>query len=202
MFSPEERQRAVDLYFATPMTTSQVVEHLGYPTRQCLERWPAADSRHAGHMDRPIIPPETRTKAIEPVPGGMRQKQAAERLGAGVRAVRNRVKAYREGGMAALRPENRDAGPGRQANDATGSGRQRRRGLAPQGRGAGTGERGDAGGGGGRRKRPGRRPAAPVGQGKTLPVDRPRPTYSPGPMTCLPSIAPGSHLLPPRQARG
>ncbi|KFI85075.1 IS3 family transposase [Bifidobacterium pullorum subsp. saeculare DSM 6531 = LMG 14934] len=106
MFSPEERQRAVDLYLTTPMTTAQVVEHLGHPTRQCLERWPAADSRYAGHMDRPIILMETRTKAIEPVPGGMWQKRAAERLG----AVRNRVKAYREGGMAALRPENRDAG--------------------------------------------------------------------------------------------
>ncbi len=36
---------------------------------------------------------------------------------------------------------------------------------------------------------------------KTLPVDRPSPTYSPGSMTCLPGIAPSSHLLPPRQAR-
>lgn len=36
MFSPEERQRAVDLYFTTPMTTAQVVRHLGYLTRQCL----------------------------------------------------------------------------------------------------------------------------------------------------------------------
>ena len=110
MSGPEERQRAVDLYSATPMTTSQVVEHLGHPTRQCLERWPAKDPGYAGHMAKPIIPLETRTKAIEPVPGGMRQKRAAERLGAGVGAVRNRVRAYREGGMAALRPENRDAG--------------------------------------------------------------------------------------------
>lgn len=110
MSGPEERQRAVDLYSATPMTTAQVVEHLAYPTRQCLERWPAKDPGYAGHMAKPIIPLETRTKAIEPVPGGMRQKRAAERLGAGVGAVRNRVRAYREGGMAALRPENRDAG--------------------------------------------------------------------------------------------
>ena len=35
---------------------------------------------------------------------------------------------------------------------------------------------------------------------KTLPVDRPRPTYSLNSMTCLPGIAPSSHLLPPRQA--
>ena len=50
MFSPEERRRAVELYSATPMTTAQVVRHLGYPTRQCLERWLAKDPRYAGHM--------------------------------------------------------------------------------------------------------------------------------------------------------
>ena len=72
MSGPEERQRAVDLYSATPMTTAQVVRHLGYPTRQCLERWLAKDPRYAGHMAKPIIPLETRTKAIELVLGGMR----------------------------------------------------------------------------------------------------------------------------------
>ena len=30
------------------MTTAQVVECLGYPTRQCLERWLAMDPRYAG----------------------------------------------------------------------------------------------------------------------------------------------------------
>lgn len=109
MSGPEERERAVGLYFTTPMTTAQVVEHLGYPTRQCLERWLAMDPRYAGHMDKPIIPPETRTKAIEPVPDGMQWKQAAELFGAGVGAVHNWVKAYREGGMAALQPRNRNA---------------------------------------------------------------------------------------------
>ena len=72
MFGPEERRRAVDLYSATPMTTARVVRHLGYPARQCLERWLAKDSRYAGHMAKPIIPLETRTKAIELVLGGMR----------------------------------------------------------------------------------------------------------------------------------
>ncbi len=109
MFSPEERQRAVELYFTTPMTTAQVVEHLGYPTRQCLERWLAADSRYAGHMAKPIIPLETRTKAIELVLEGMQQKQAARQLGVSIGAVHNWVKAYREGGMAALQPRNRNA---------------------------------------------------------------------------------------------
>lgn len=109
MFSPEERQRAVELYFTTPMTTAQVVKRLGYPTRQCLERWLAADPRYAGHMAKPIIPLETRTKAIELVLGGMQQKQAARQLGVSIGAVHNWVKAYREGGMAALQPRNRNA---------------------------------------------------------------------------------------------
>ena len=146
MFSPAERRRAVELYFTTPMTTAQVVRHLGYPTRQCLERWLAADPRYAGHMSKPIIPLETRTKVIELVLDGMQQKQAAERLGVSVGAVHNWVKAYREGGMAALQPKNRNAGQADKPSDATGLGRRRRRGPAPQGRGAGTGERGDAGG--------------------------------------------------------
>ena len=97
MFSLEERERAVGLYFTTPMTTAQVVEHLGYPTRQCPERRLAKDPRYAGHMAKPIIPLETRLKAIEPVLGGIQQKQAAERLGAGVGAVHGWVRAYRKG---------------------------------------------------------------------------------------------------------
>ena len=170
MFSPEERQRVVELYFTTPMTTAQVVRHLGYPTRQCLERWLAKDPRYAGHMAKPIIPLETRTKAIELVLGGMQQKQAAERLGAGVGAVHNWVEAYREGGMAALQPRNRNASqtnkpaPRRSRNAGDGNDdvealRRRVEELEP-------GERVDAGGGGGRKKRPRRRPAAPVEQGE------------------------------------
>ncbi|MGE8647361.1 helix-turn-helix domain-containing protein [Bifidobacterium breve] len=166
MSGPEERERAVGLYFTTPMTTAQVVEHLGYPARQCLERWLAMDPRYAGHMAKPIIPPETRTKAIEPVPDGMQWKQAAELFGAGVSAVHNRVKAYREGGMAALRPRSRNAGQAnkpamrrdRDAGDAEAL-RQRIEELE-----LGNGvmrEVVEA-----RGKRPGCRPAAPVGQGE------------------------------------
>ena len=39
----------------------------------------------------------------------MQKKRAAERLGAGVGAVHNWVKAYREGGMAALQTRNKNA---------------------------------------------------------------------------------------------
>ncbi|WP_242668940.1 helix-turn-helix domain-containing protein [Bifidobacterium longum] len=171
----EERERAVELYFTTPMTTAQVVEHLGYPTRQCLERWLAMDSRYAGHMAKPIIPLETRLKAIEPVPGSV-QKRAAKQLGAGVGAVHGWVRAYRKGGMAALQPKNRNSAQGNKPADS------RRRPSAADDDDAEAlrrrveelepGERVDAGGGGGRKKRPRRRPAAPVEQGED-PVDRP-----------------------------
>lgn len=100
----------MDLYSATPMTTARVVRHLGYPTWRCLECCLAKDPQYAGHTAKPIIPLETGTKAIEPVPGSMRRKRAAELLGAGVGAVHDRVKAYRGGGVAALRPENRNSG--------------------------------------------------------------------------------------------
>ena len=171
----EERERAVELYFTTPMTTAQVTEHLGYPTRQCLERWLAMDSRYAGHMAKPIIPLETRRRAVEPVPGSV-QKRAAKQLGAGVGAVHGWVRAYRKGGMAALQPKNRNSAQGNKPADSrrrpstaddddAEALRRRVEELEP-------GERVDAGGGGGRKKRPRRRPAAPVEQGED-PVDRP-----------------------------
>ena len=171
----EERERAVGLYFTTPMTTAQVVEHLGYPTRQCLERWPAMDSRYAGHMAKPIIPLETRLKAIEPVPGSV-QKQAAKQLGAGVGAVHGWVRAYRKGGMAALQPKNRNSAQGNKpadsrrrpsAADDDDAEALRRRVEEPELENALMREVVEA-----RRKRPRRRPAAPVVQGED-PVDRP-----------------------------
>ena len=171
----EERERAVELYFTTPMTTAQVVEHLGYPTRQCLERWPAMDSRYAGHMAKPIIPLETRLKAIEPVPGSV-QKQAAKQLGAGVGAVHGWVRAYRKGGMAALQPKNRNSAQGNKpadsrrrpsAADDDDAEALRRRVEEPELENALMREVVEA-----RRKRPRRRPAAPVEQGED-PVDRP-----------------------------
>lgn len=97
MSGPGERRRVVDLYSATPMAAARVAERLGYPTGQCLECRPAKDPGYAGHMAKSIIPLETGTKAIEPVPGSMRRKRAAELLGAGVGAVHDRVKAYRGG---------------------------------------------------------------------------------------------------------
>lgn len=94
------------------------------------------------------------------------RKQAAERLGAGVGAVNHWVKAYREGGMAALQPRNRDAGQAdrpamRRDRDADDAEAPRRRVEEPELENAVMREVAEA-----RRKRPGRRPTAPVGQGE------------------------------------
>ena len=200
----EERERAVELYFTTPMTTAQVVEHLGYPTRQCLERWPAMDSRYAGHMAKPIIPLETRLKAIEPVPGSV-QKQAAKQLGAGVGAVHGWVRAYRKGGMAALQPQNRNSAQGNKpadsrrrpsAADDDDAEALRRRVEEPELENALMREVVEA-----RRKDPGADLRRLSNREKTLLIDRLRPAYSPGSMACLPGIAPSGHPLPPRPAR-
>lgn len=94
------------------------------------------------------------------------RKQAAERLGADVGAVNHWVKAYREGGMAALQPRNRDAGQAdrpamRRDRDAGDAEAPRRRVEEPELENAVMREVAEA-----RRKRPGRRPTAPVGQGE------------------------------------
>ena len=200
----EERERAVELYFTTPMTTAQVVEHLGYPTRQCLERWPAMDSRYAGHMAKPIIPLETRLKAIEPVPGSV-QKQAAKQLGAGVGAVHGWVRAYRKGGMAALQPKNRNSAQGNKpadsrrrpsAADDDDAEASRRRVEEPELENALMREVVEVA-----EKDPGADLRRLSNREKTLLIDRLRPAYSPGSMACLPGIAPSGHLLPPRPAR-
>lgn len=175
MFSPEELKRAVELYPTTSTTTAEVVEHLGYPTRQCLERWLAKDPRYAGRMRSPIIPMETRQKAIEPVLGGMRQRQAARRLGVGVGAVAHWVKAYRGAAWPRCRP-----GTGTPRRTA---GRRSVEEMEP-------GELVDAGGGGGSRKKLGADPRLLSNKEKTLQADRLRPAYSLGSMTCLLGIEP------------
>lgn len=47
MFSREEREGAVELYFSTLMSTKRVAERPGYPTKQCPEWWLYDDSKYA-----------------------------------------------------------------------------------------------------------------------------------------------------------
>ncbi|MFQ9472310.1 MAG: transposase [Oscillospiraceae bacterium] len=197
MFSLEERERAVELYFTTPMTTAQVVEHLGYPTRQCLERWLAMDSRYAGHMAKPIIPLETRRRAVELVLGGMQQKQAAKQLGVSVGAVHGWVRAYRKGGMAALQPKNRNSAQGNKpagsrrwpsAADDDDAEALRRRVEELELENALMREVVEV-----VKKDPGADLRRLSNREKTLSIDRLRPAYSLSSMTCLLAIAPSSY---------
>ncbi|MBW3090024.1 IS3 family transposase [Bifidobacterium miconisargentati] len=197
MFSLEERERAVELYFTTPMTTAQVVEHLGYPTRQCLERWLAMDSRYAGHMAKPIIPLETRRRAVELVLGGMQQKQAAKQLGVSVGAVHGWVRAYRKGGMAALQPKNRNSAQGNKpadsrrwpsAADDDDAEALRRRVEELELENALMREVVEV-----VKKDPGADLRRLSNREKTLLIDRLRPAYSLSSMTCLLAIAPSSY---------
>ena len=125
-----------------------------------------------------------------------------DRTGAGrLGAVRNWVKAYREVGMAALRPKNRNAGQTskpamRRDRDAGDAEALRRRIEEPELGNVVMREVVEA-----RGKRPRRRPMVPVEQGEDAAGHRLRPEYSPGSMTCLPGIAPSIHLLSPCQAR-
>ncbi len=125
----EERERAVELYFTTPMTTAQVVEHLGYPTRQCLERWLAMDSRYAGHMAKPIIPLETRRRAVELVLGGMAALQPKNRNSAqGNKPAdsRRRPSAADDDDAEALRRRVEEPEPGERVDEGGGGGSQKK----------------------------------------------------------------------------
>ncbi|KFI71368.1 transposase family protein, partial [Bifidobacterium minimum] len=55
------------------MTTQQVAEHLGYPTRQCLERWLHEDPRYADAIAKPIIPFSKRVRAVRLCLAGLQQ---------------------------------------------------------------------------------------------------------------------------------
>ena len=102
MFSQEERGRAVGLYCSASMTTQQVVEHLGYPTRQCLERWLHQDPRYMERIPKPIIPLSMRVRAVRRCLTGLQQQAAAAQLGVSAGVVNHWMALYREGGMAAL----------------------------------------------------------------------------------------------------
>jgi transposase InsO family protein/transposase-like protein len=64
-FTDAEKQRAKDLYFSEKLTTQGVVDRLGYPTRQNLERWLREDPRYGEAIKHSFYPVELKTKAIE-----------------------------------------------------------------------------------------------------------------------------------------
>ena len=64
-FSEPEKQRAIDLFFNEKLTTQQVVDRLGYPTRQNLERWLRKDKRYAERIAINFYAVDVKIKAVE-----------------------------------------------------------------------------------------------------------------------------------------
>lgn len=165
MFSPEERQRAVDLYSATPVIrwSSTWVIRPGSAWNAGWQRIPGMPAIWQNPSSRWRRDQGNRIGA-----GRHARKRAAERLGAGLDAVHNWVRTYREGGMTALRPKNRNAGQTdkpamRRDRDADDAEALRRRIEELELGNAVMREVVEV-----VRKRPGRRPAAPVGQGEDV----------------------------------
>jgi len=46
-FTPEQKQRALDLYFDSKITITKVISKLGYPTESCLWLWVKGDPRYS-----------------------------------------------------------------------------------------------------------------------------------------------------------
>lgn len=105
----EERSRAVELFFESRMIQQQVVDELGYPTRQCLERWLSADSRyHAQNFRRAFYPAGLKLEAVRRAMGGEEPRSVAADLGvkpAG--SVCNWLRTYAADGERGLMPKKR-----------------------------------------------------------------------------------------------
>lgn len=64
-YTDEEKQAAVELYFREHLTTQGVVDRLGYPTRQNLERWLSKDVRYGSNFRRGFYPVDLKVRAVE-----------------------------------------------------------------------------------------------------------------------------------------
>ena len=87
-YTGDEKKAAIDLYFDTEMTSQEVVDKLGYPTRQCLERWLRKDERYSdGNFCHGFYPVSLRREAVRlRLEEGFALKDIAQRLG-----VKNKV---------------------------------------------------------------------------------------------------------------
>lgn len=64
-FTDEEKQAAIDLYFREHLTTQGVVDRLGYPTRQNLERWLSKDARYGSNFRRGFYPVDEKSEPLK-----------------------------------------------------------------------------------------------------------------------------------------
>ena len=195
MFSMEDRRRAVDLYFTEGMTARKVVAKLGYPSEGALAKWVREDPRYTGACRRSYTL-ECKTNAARRALEGEPLARVARDAGCTPTSVYQWMRRYRSEGILGLmngRNAPMPAEPMPTAGDDVEELRRQVEALRLEN--AVMREVVEV-----TEKDPGVDLRRLSNSEKTLPVDRPRPTYSLNSMTCLPGIAPSSHLLPPRQA--
>ena len=192
MSGREERERAVELYFSTSMSTKQVVEHLGYPTRQCPGTVAARRSQVCGCRPQAAhtVGDAVSRGGIVPVwyaaeaggDGAWRQRRCGASLDETVPRRWNGGAGDRNGGMPCRRPEPIASRWAMTRMCCVG--------------GYGSWSRGNAlmrEAVRGRKKDPGADLRRLSNREKAMPVDRLRPRYSLRSLTCLPRIAPSSY---------
>ena len=200
MSGREERERAVELYFSTPMSTKQVVEHLGYPTRQCPGTVAARRSQVCGCRSQAArtVGGAVSRGGIVPVwyaaeaggDGAWRQRRCGASLDETVPRRWNGGAGDRNGGMPCRRPEPIASRWAMTRMCCVGGYGSWSRGNALMREVVEVAE-----------KDPGADLRRLSNREKTMPVDRLRPRYSLRSLTCLPRYRAQQLPLPPREAR-
>jgi transposase InsO family protein/transposase-like protein len=82
-YGDDEKRAAIELYFNDDLTSQQVVDRLGYPTRQCLEVWLRKDKRYGdGNFRHGFYSVSLKREAVRlRVEEGLGLKEIALRLG-------------------------------------------------------------------------------------------------------------------------
>lgn len=82
-YTDDEKRKATGLYFDENLTSQQVVDRLGYPTRQCLESWLRKDKRYGdGNFRHGFYPVSLKREAVRlRTEDGLALKEIALRLG-------------------------------------------------------------------------------------------------------------------------
>ncbi|NLD87298.1 MAG: helix-turn-helix domain-containing protein, partial [Clostridiales bacterium] len=115
-FTDEEKSKAIEMYFMGNSTTQDVVDLLGYPTRQCLEIWLRKDPRYKnGNFRHGFYPLSVKLEVIRLLhEEGLEPTVVAEKLGVkNVESIYNWARKYAEGGGRGLMPKKKVAQEGR-----------------------------------------------------------------------------------------
>lgn len=106
----KKKRTAIGLYFDEDLTSQQVVDTLGYPTRQCLESWLREDERYGdGNFRHGFYPIPLKREAVRlRMEEGLAFKEVASRLGVkNPVSVRQWVARFEEEGDMGLIPKRR-----------------------------------------------------------------------------------------------